>query len=299
MRITTTPRRLATRRVISYRVRLLISNVVACITMCFYSFPLNYQLRTAQARQTTCTNPPLLGQRYTFPQNTDVRVNISGSYSAEEFGCIRQAFLNWQANSGTASGVRYTEITHGGTPVAGGANTIQVWRERPPLTATGQQPQADMTPTFNGANTNLSSAVIRVHPDVNNCTALAEAMAHELGHTYGLDDCNACANNSSTMTGYNNMNDVDSGTTSPSTCDADAARQAGAYNPATSRGPQPREPNNSGYTGGYNRQGFTGYNGPFNRMCYAAFLVTTYYSCGSSGCSYVGSNSSFMGIYCY
>jgi hypothetical protein len=156
-----------------------------------------------------------------------------------------------------------------------------------------------MDPTFNSTNTNLNSVLFRVHPDVTNCTALTEAMAHEIGHTYGLDDCPACPLNSSTMTGYNGMNDTGSGSTSPSNCDADRARQAGTYNTATARAPQPREPNNGGYSGGYNNQGFTGFYGTPNYTCYAAFMVTTYYSCGSSGCSYVGQTSSFMGINCY
>ena len=189
----------------------------------------------AQAGCTSCTTQ-LLGQQWTFPQNTLVRVNISPSFSDAHRREIRQAFLNWQ-NSGTNAGVVF-EFTSVSPPISG-THTVQVNREIPPL-VNGSQPQALVTPTFNNTNTNLQSAVIQMHPGVTNNVALAEAMAHEIGHLYGLDDCPNCCNGTSTMTGFNNLNDVASGTTSPSNCDRAAANQAGQYNPATLNPPQPQ-----------------------------------------------------------
>lgn len=273
--------------------------VMACITACFYSLPINYH--TAYA-QTPCTQP-ILGQSYTWPQNSDITVNISGAFGDPSSpnslaGCIRQAFLNWSNNPNTAAGVRYN-FNFNAAP-SGGPNTIYVARTAPPLD-NGNQPQARVDPTFNTANTNLQAAIVRVHPDVTNCVALGEAMAHEIGHMYGLADCPTatCAAGTSTMTGYNNMNDVASGTTSPSDCDAERARQAASYNSATARAPQPRQETDPGYGGGYNNQPFTGYYGPSNRQCYAAYMVTDYYSCGSSGCTYLYTTSYFMGVSCY
>jgi hypothetical protein len=270
---------------------------MACATACFYSIPTNYHVSFAQT--TTCTQPPLLGQRYTWPQNTDITVNISGAFGDATglAGCIRQAFLNWSNNPNTAAGVRYN-FNFNAAP-SGGPNTIYVARTAPPLQPDGSQPQARMDPTFNNTDTNLQSAIVRVHPDVTNCTALGEAMAHEIGHMYGLDDCPTCAPGTSTMTGYNSMNDVASGTMSPSGCDAERARQAGTYNPTTARGPLPRQETDPGYTGGYNNQPFQGYYGPSNRQCYAAYMVTDYYACGSSGCTYLYTTSYFMGVSCY
>ena len=76
------------------------------------------------------------------------------------------------------------------------------------------------------------------------------------------------------MTGVNSFNDVSSGSTSPSGCDAERARQGAQYNPTTARAPLPREETNPGYTGGYNNQPFRGYYGPYNRQCYAAYMIT-------------------------
>lgn len=270
--------------------------VMACATACFYSLPINYHNVTFA--QTTCSQPALLGRQYTWPQNSDITVNISGDFgdASSLAGCVRQAFLNWSNNPNTAAGVRYN-FNFNAAPT-GGPNTIYVARTAPPLEPTGQ-PQARMDPTFNSTNTNLQAAIVRVNPAVTNCTALTEAMAHEIGHMYGLADCPNCPAGTSVMTSYNNMNDVDSGSPSPMGCDAEQARLAGTYNPTTARAPQPRQETNPGYSGGYNNQPFQGYYGPYNRQCYAAFMVTNWYSCGSSGCTYLYSTSSFMGINCY
>ena len=274
--------------------------IMACATACFYSLPINYyQLAFAQP---TCTAPPLLGSQWTWPQNSDITVNVSGAFGDPNTpgslaSCIRAAFINWSSNPNTAAGVRYN-FNFNAAP-AGGPNTIYVSQTIPTHPVTGAPVQDRVDPTFNATNTNLQAAIVRIHPDVNNCTAIGEAMAHEIGHMYGLDDCNGCANGTTTMTNANGMNDVTRGTMSPTTCDAERSRQAGLYNPNTARAPQPREDTNPGYSGGYNNQPFRGYYGPYNRQCYAAFMVTNWYSCGSSGCRYLYSTSQFMGINCY
>lgn len=66
---------------------------------------------------TTCMNPPTLARRDTWPQNTPVTVNISGSFTPEQRGCIEQAFRNWQ-NAGTHAGVVY-QFTYGGANIGG------------------------------------------------------------------------------------------------------------------------------------------------------------------------------------
>jgi hypothetical protein len=194
--------------------------------------------------QATCTTNCYNGgtdSRWTWPQNAHVRVNISTSFSADQQREIRQAFLNWQANPNTDAGVTF-EFTYD-PPIGFTPGAIQVFHETPPAD-NGQQPVAETIPQFNSANTHLQSAIIRVHPSVTNLVALLEAMAHEIGHLYGLNDCPDCCPGTSTMTeapfscavpctnsAY--YNDVTQGTSSPSTCDASNAKQAGNYNAAT------------------------------------------------------------------
>lgn len=205
--------------------------VVCLLTLIFT------QLSNRVDAQTGCTNclpsTATLGQQYTWPQNTPVTVNISPMFNAEQRRGIEQAFRNWQNNQGNA-GITYT-FTSNPTPVSGTANTIQVNSENPAL-VNGQQPQAAMTPDFNAATTNLRSAVIQVHRGVTNEVAMLEAMAHEIGHTYGLDDCPNCCDGTSVMTGYNNFNDVQSGTGTPSSCDTAVANSTGNYTASSGGG---------------------------------------------------------------
>jgi hypothetical protein len=66
--------------------------------------------------------------------------------------------------------------------------------------------------------------------------ALTEMMAHEIGHTFGLADCDACTPGSSVMTNAEGMDDTTSGLTGPSPCDAAAATAAGNYKKNTGGG---------------------------------------------------------------
>jgi hypothetical protein len=89
---------------------------------------------------------------------------------------------------------------------------------------TGLQPQAIMQPNSGGGR--LISAVITIDSRVINTTAITKAMAHEIGHTFGLDHCtngNIC---NSVMSGYNgDFNDITSGSVSPYLCDINVAKQ--------------------------------------------------------------------------
>jgi uncharacterized membrane protein YgcG len=214
---------------LSRPVALLATFLLACVAA---PWP---RLAGAQGGCTTCTPPPQLGRQDTWPQNTLVTVNISSSFTAEQRGCIEQAFRNWQ-NAGTHAGVVY-QFTYGGPNISGTPGSVQVWRETPPTDPNGDQPQADTTTNYNAAGTNVESAIMRFHPGVTNCTALQEAVAHEVGHLYGLDDCLTCCDGTSTMTGYNSLNDIHTGMVSPSSCDVAAATQAGQYDPATENPP--------------------------------------------------------------
>ena len=181
--------------------------------------------------QATCTTNCYNGgtdASWTWAQNTHVRVNISSSFSADQQREIRQAFLNWQSNPNTDAGVTFA-FTY--DPFIGfTAGAVQVNHEAPPPDG-NEQPVAQTDTQLNSTNTHLQSAIIRVHPSVTNLTALLEAMAHEIGHLYGLNDCPDCCPVRHTMTSapfscqvpctksaY--FNDVTQGTSSPSTCDA-------------------------------------------------------------------------------
>src|SRR5205085_12184618 len=105
---------------------------------------------------------------------------------------------------------------------------------------------AEFGETYPGDNgTNRNSGVINVNSNITNCTALQQTLAHEIGHTLGLDDCCSCQGSSSIMgcgvCAQNNANNTacavadynntSNGAIGPATCDNSQIKAAGQYNP--------------------------------------------------------------------
>lgn len=198
--------------------RLLPLIVCFCVVMCSYS------LKRVAAQN--CTNPPTLGQQAAWAEGTQVNVNINpNQFSSAERQSLQTAFTNWQAaNGATGNGSDVTfNITFNATPVSG-AGTFQVNRATPQGGG-----QSEIGGTTNG--TNRTSAFVNIDPRVTNTTALTQVMAHEIGHTFGLADCTACAAGTSVMTlpPCCNYNDTSAGRTRPSSCDNATAKQVGQY----------------------------------------------------------------------
>jgi hypothetical protein len=170
--------------------------------------------------QSGCTNPPRQGANTAWPPSAQVTVNINPSYTQTQRDALVAAFTNWQNSSGNNSGVTFS-FTYNSTSITG-ANTYQVSSQ----TISGGQ--AETGGTANSANTQRSTAFTNIDPRVTNLTALTQVMAHEVGHTFGLADCTACAAGTSAMTlpPCCNYNDTTTGRTGPSTCDTASANQA-------------------------------------------------------------------------
>lgn len=212
------------------------------IASCLFVLLFTASFAHAQSTCTNCYNGGI-DPSWTWAEGTtDVRVNISSGFTADQQREVRQAFLNWQA-SGTNSNVNYT-FTYESPPITFTPGTIQVNRENPPANPSdpyGNEPVArtNIDPTPDGNN--IASALIRVNRNVTDLTALVETMAHEIGHLYGLEECPDCCRGVSAMGGGvcnlnsagvedcslgTNYNDVTSGTSSPSQCDINEANAA-------------------------------------------------------------------------
>lgn len=193
---------------------------------------------------------------------------------------MRQVFEDFNlangATQGNSSGVRFS-ITYGPNAVAsvppGSTNAVNASGISNGLQVNG----SDLGPLtfgttvngFNAGGTNRNSAVITLNSRIGDtpstaCVAFAMDLAHELGHTMGLDHCTG-NNNDCNTEGASVMNrgpcarrdqtsgecvqsafdNTSYGRTSPSSCDNAIIQQAGQYNPATLS-----QPNEIGTIGG-------------------------------------------------
>ena len=150
------------------------------------------------AQTQNCVNPDITPDTTAFPQNAQITVNINsntGQFTPSEYACLQTAFNNWNAANRTNwSGVRFNlnysqtvlvTTDNNGTPLSGGANVYQVNKSTigvTDLAATGGQ----------STTSNRRNAFTNIHPNVTNCDALAQTMAHEIGHVMGLGECGNC-----------------------------------------------------------------------------------------------------------
>jgi hypothetical protein len=150
-----------------------------------------------------------------------VTVNINPSFSQAQRNALVTAFTNWQNSSGNSSGVTFS-FTYSSTP-ATAVNTHQINSQVPSIGG-----QAETGGTANSGNIQRATAFTNIDPRVTNLTALTQVMAHEIGHTFALNDCLDCAAGTSVMTlpPCCNYNNTTAGRSSPSSCDVATANQS-------------------------------------------------------------------------
>jgi len=154
-----------------------------------------------------------------WAQEAHVTVNIDPSFLPEERQAIQQTFNNW---SGAAlSGVTFT-FTSNAEPTSG-QNSVQVNEQTPSNSA---QAESSLLP----GSSSLVIASFNINSQVTDTTALKHTVSHEIGHTFGLDECENCTAGSSAMNGYANMSDTTSGRDGPSCCDGERAMNNKGYN---------------------------------------------------------------------
>gem|GEM_PF-1042449 len=212
----------------------------------------------ADAQTQNCVNPNIQPRSTAFPQNAQITVHVnSNQFTPTEFQCMQTAFNNWnQANQTNWSGVQFNvsysaqvlvTTDPNGHVTSGGTNVYQVNRSTVGLDsqmvgATGGQVLQD---------TRRINAFTNIHPNVTNCDALAQTMAHEIGHTVGLGECSACtAPGQSVMNGVPcaqwdanhttclrpDYNNTTYGRTDPTDCDNRTVHSSVAY-PCTNHDP--------------------------------------------------------------
>ena len=133
-----------------------------------------------------------------WPPGTTITVVInSNDFSTlEQRNAVEQAFTAWR-NANSASTVTFTFTTATAQPAPGqDFHTIYLHRGNSP---TGGDTSVAFTgsPTTQGNRT--TSAVTTIDNSITRLQTIMQIMLHEIGHTFGLDDCLDCASASTIM----------------------------------------------------------------------------------------------------
>lgn len=186
-----------------------------------------------------CVEPPSLGRAYAWPQGQSVKVNISPDFDAALTAAIRDAFGNWANAGGSGVGFSFTQ-----EPASiGGTYVVQVDRDYPSQSNWRAETGGNIQP-----GGNRLTAWMKFHPALTDYAVMLSAASHEVGHTFGLDDCYSCPLGTSAMTVVPSFNDSTSALAYPSPCDNSAAQKNAGYTtppgpgPGPGPGPAPRPP---------------------------------------------------------
>lgn len=145
-------------------------------------------------------------------------------FSAEEIGPILAPLQGWNAVSNLTGSRVILEYAGQTDEQVSCENCLTVMRGK----ATGRKGYHAMA-NLRGSATHddlIFSAAIVIEPRLKNLKALADMMAHELGHSFGLRDCYTCKKQSTVMNQFDDF-DTPNDLPAPSTCDI--AQVAAAY----------------------------------------------------------------------
>lgn len=190
--------------------------------------------------QIPCTTPPAQpeGQLTTWKQGATVNVMIDSTFSPTQQQAIKDQFNKWKNAGGANVTFNFVEPSQaGGGATTGGPPVLAVLRQVP--TRLGPAAQAETRGiSFNG---NRGDSTMEINPGVTDPTAFNHVLSHEIGHTFGLGDCEGCPAGSSAMT-LPQTPDLNAagGHDGPTNCDSDEVRDNGQYTPPPS--PTPTRP---------------------------------------------------------
>ncbi|MEO7971935.1 MAG: hypothetical protein ABI698_11585 [bacterium] len=165
-----------------------------------------------------------------WPEKVGVKVYIVATdFKPEEIAAILAPLRNWSAVA-EASGSQVTFV-YSGTAVAqqDRLNCLTVMRGR---VHDNQKHAAEFQAMVYPGEQTILYARLVIDPSIPNLTALTNAVAHELGHNFGLRDCFDCRGGTTVMGLIRSSN----GLTGPTRCDVAQVRRV--YDHARMQAPE-------------------------------------------------------------
>lgn len=161
---------------------------------------------------------------WTWAANTRVKVYIVlTDFKSEELPYILKVLENWNsASEVTGSGVKF-EYQGSANEQFSCENCLTIMRG-PVFDKTGRH-VTELRAFSVRHDQIISYTAIVIDPKLTNLKALANAVAHELGHSLGLLDCYTCQKKSTLMNQFKAMN-VPNDMAKPTSCDIAQVREA-------------------------------------------------------------------------
>lgn len=204
----------------------MLANVALCL---FFLYGAGFA--GAQNTCVPCTDDrPANGQQFAWAKDATITVNINPTDFADDSrrGAVQEAFSNWELNGSINGWGGHFVFTYNAT-FEPGPNKVQVNGGQLPPDSNGQpRGQTELHGDLNSGS--LNYAIVTLDDRITDLTALAEAAAHETGHSFGLQDCEGCCAGSSTMVDpVPDINDTASDAEAPTACDTNGVK--GIYQP--------------------------------------------------------------------
>jgi hypothetical protein len=122
---------------------------------------------------------------------------IDPTFSPTQIQAIKDQFDKWKNAGGANVTFNYVDPSQaGGGATTGGPPVLAVIRQVPDKKGATAQGETEGF-SWNGTRGDSS---IDINPGVKDPTAFIHVVSHEIGHTFGLDECPGCAPGTSAMT---------------------------------------------------------------------------------------------------